>query len=240
MDILALDTSQAACSAALWRERAGERRVISRYEERSIGHAEALMPLVRDLLAEAGLAVADLDALAVTVGPGTFSGVRIALSAARGMALVAGLPVIGVTSLEAVAAGLDGAHEPEDAVRVACFDARRGEVYVQAFTLGLAPLTAPSLLKLADAAASLPGSELVLVGTGAGLLFETLKSHSPPGIETVRLGVAPPFPHAEKIAEIAARRMAEPGFKADTAPMPGPLYIRAPDAKLPTSRAPLS
>lgn len=218
-----MDTAQAACSAALLTDTDGRRRLWRRYEERDVGHAEALMPLVDEVLAEAGLGIGDLDALAVTVGPGTFSGVRIALSAARGMALGLDVPVVSVTTLEAIAAAVA---ESERAIRVACFDARRGEVYVQAFDAGLTPLAAPALRPLAEAAAALPGGELVLVGTGARLLNEALEARGRVGV----LSAAPPYPDAAHVAEIALPRV-----RTAPTPPPEPLYIRAPHADLPPS-----
>lgn len=92
------------------------------------GQAERLMPLISDLLAEAGVVLADLSAIAVGTGPGNFTGVRIAVAAARGLALGLGVPAIGVTRLEALAYGLP---RPVTVIE----DARRGEVYVQRFEI---------------------------------------------------------------------------------------------------------
>lgn len=120
--ILAFDTSAAHCAAALL---LGD-RVWLKTEAMEKGQAERLMPLISDLLAEAGVALADVTAIAVGTGPGNFTGVRIAVAAARGLALGLGVPAIGVTRLEALAYGLP---RPVTVVE----DARRGEVYVQRF-----------------------------------------------------------------------------------------------------------
>lgn len=120
--ILAFDTSAAHCAAALL---LGD-RVWLKTEAMEKGQAERLMPLISDLLAEAGVALADVTAIAVGTGPGNFTGVRIAVAAARGLALGLGVPAIGVTRLEALAYGLT---RPVTVVE----DARRGEVYVQRF-----------------------------------------------------------------------------------------------------------
>ncbi len=120
--ILAFDTSAAHCAAALL---LGD-RVIVRDEPMQKGQAERLMPLLTELLAECGVAWADLTALAVGTGPGNFTGVRIAVAAARGLALGLGIPAIGVTRLEALAHGLP---RPISVIE----DARRDEVYVQGF-----------------------------------------------------------------------------------------------------------
>lgn len=121
--ILAFDTSAAHCAAALL---SGGRVVAEAYEPMEKGQAERLLPLCQEVMARAGLALADLDAVAVGTGPGNFTGVRIAVAAARGLALSLGVPAIGVTRLEALAEGLA---RPVTVIE----DARRGEVYVQEF-----------------------------------------------------------------------------------------------------------
>ena len=120
--ILAFDTSAAHCAAALLLDG----RVILRLEEMQKGQAERLFPMLEELLAEGCVAWRDLTALAVGTGPGNFTGVRIAVAAARGLALALGIPAIGVTRLEALA---HGTARPVSVVE----DARRGEVYVQSF-----------------------------------------------------------------------------------------------------------
>jgi len=121
--ILAFDTSAAHCAAALLR---GDAIVAQAVEEMGKGQAERLMPLLEEILAAQGATWRDLSAIAVGVGPGNFTGVRIAVSAARGLALSLGIPAIGVSTLEALA---EGAPPP---VRVV-LDARRDEVYAQDF-----------------------------------------------------------------------------------------------------------
>lgn len=123
LPILAFDTSAAHCAAALLLPGG----VIQRVEPMEKGQAERLVPLLEELLAEAGIGWADLRALAVGTGPGNFTGVRISVAAARGLALGLGIPAVGVTRLEALAYGLP---RPIRVIE----DARRGEVYVQDFT----------------------------------------------------------------------------------------------------------
>ncbi|MDM7933343.1 tRNA (adenosine(37)-N6)-threonylcarbamoyltransferase complex dimerization subunit type 1 TsaB [Tabrizicola sp.] len=146
LPLLAFDTSAAHCAAALLLPD----RVILRHEAMDKGQAERLMPLLEDVLAEGGIGWADLKALAVGTGPGNFTGVRIAVAAARGLALGLGLPAVGVTRLEALAHGLP---RPVTVVE----DARRGEAYVQAFTD-----------KGAGPARLLPLAEVALVGQVTG------------------------------------------------------------------------
>lgn len=121
--VLAFDTSAAHCAAALLLPGG---RVLARLEPMEKGQAERLMPLLEGLLADAGLGWADVTRLAVGTGPGNFTGVRIAVAAARGLALGLGIPALGVTRLEALAFGLP---RPITVIE----DARRGEVYVQGF-----------------------------------------------------------------------------------------------------------
>lgn len=160
--LLAFDTSAAHCAAAVL---CGDRIAASRHEPMEKGQAERLLPMLEALLAEAGLAWPDLTALAVGTGPGNFTGVRIAVAAARGLALSLGIPAIGVTRLEALAHGLP---RPLWVVE----DAKRGEVYAQRFdsTDGAARLTRLDTLALdapaagsalPDALASLPIAEAI-------------------------------------------------------------------------------
>ena len=121
--LLAFDTSAAHCAAAVLCD---DRIVASRFDAMEKGQAEHLLPMLENLLAEAGLAWRDLTALAVGTGPGNFTGVRISVAAARGLSLSLGIPAIGVTRLEALAHGLA---RPLWVVE----DARRDEVYAQRF-----------------------------------------------------------------------------------------------------------
>jgi tRNA threonylcarbamoyladenosine biosynthesis protein TsaB len=100
MNLLAFDSAQAACSAAVRRDSTLAARRFARMER---GHAEALMPMIVAVLADAGIGFPALDAVAVTVGPGSYTGIRVGLAAAKGIALARGIPLIGVTTLEAVA-----------------------------------------------------------------------------------------------------------------------------------------
>ncbi len=209
----------------------GEGVLAHRFELRTRGHAEGLMPMLEAVMAEARLGFADLDALAVTIGPGTFTGLRVGLAAARGLALARALPLVGVTTLEAVAAPVTAAGE---AIAVA-FDARRGEIYLQIFDATHAALTAPMIVALAEARAYLPAGAVVGVGSGATLLADVLAPH---GVK-VRLSAAPAQPDAIAIARIATARLAMEG--ADRFRVaPAPLYLRAPDAKLPGGLDPVA
>lgn len=201
MRILAIDTALAACSVAVWRDGetlAREVRPMAR------GQAEALIPMTQAAMAVASLEFADLDRIAVTVGPGSFTGIRVGLAAARGLALAIGKPVIGVTTLEVLAAMC-----PDRPV-LAAIDARRGQVYAQRFAPGAE--TAPAVLSLADASALAVGRGTG-VGDGAPLLALP---------EDWRV-VVESLPDPAVLAALAALRPV-------TERPPAPLYLRAPDA----------
>lgn len=206
--ILALDTCLTACSAAILD---GGTVLAARSEAMPRGHQERLAPLVRELAGEAGVAFPDLTRIGVTVGPGSFTGLRVGVAFAKGMGAALGVPVIGVGTLEAMAHGRDG-------FVVAAIDARRGQLYLQLFGDGAA-LTAPDALTAGDAAARIAevyhGGPATLVGTGATLL------------EGVIPGAAvdvPDGPDPIAVARLAAVAPIRPVR---------PLYLRAPDAKLP-------
>lgn len=221
MILLAFDTAQGALSVALH----GDKPMAHRHELRHRGHAEALMPMIAEVLEEAKLGYEDLDALAVTIGPGTFTGLRVGLSAARGIALARSLPIVGVSTLEAIA-------EPviydEGERIVSAFDARRGEIYLQVFATDLKPLSPPLLLPLEEAHLHLPKEKMVGVGTAAALIDDLMRDHH----RAFRLADALPQPDALAIARIGLSRIREQGANAFRE-APAPLYLRAPDAKLP-------
>ena len=132
MNILSFDTTLNRCSVAVL---AAGQVLAHRYQALQRGHAEALMPMISDALLTAGMAFSDLDLISVTTGPGTFTGQRVGLSAARGIAVARGLPVQGVGSLSAIAhaARNDGHDDLQDKDILVVLDARRGQFYVQHF-----------------------------------------------------------------------------------------------------------
>ena len=207
--ILAIDTCLFACSAAVVHDGAV---LAARVEPMSRGHQERLAPLVAQLMGEAGVAFGQLDRIAVTVGPGSFTGLRVGLAFAKGLSAALAIPAVGVGSLEALA-------QPHKGRVFAVLDAKRGQVYLQAFADGAA-VSAPDALPLETAAARV--AELapdVLVGTGAALLAEMR-----PSAQAIVIDHADPA----AIAAIGAARAPTP---------PRPLYLRAPDAKLPGGRS---
>ncbi len=219
--LLAIDTGQAACSVALWRDGT---IVAHRLKAMPKGHAEALVPMIEEVQAETGFTFEGLDAFAVTVGPGTFTGLRVGLATARGLAVAADKPLVGITTLEAIAWPARQ-EASEGAAIAAAFDARRNEVYLQCFTSEGEALTEPALVSLDDVSARVPDQPLLCVGTGADLVRDCLQGHG----HDVDLATASALPDAQAVAEIAARRPADKGR------LPSPLYLRAPDAKLPAN-----
>ncbi len=212
MKILAFDTAAAACSVALWVDGA---LLARRFEPMERGHAEALVPMIEGVMAEARVPFRALDGLAVTVGPGTFTGLRVGLACARGLALALGRPIAPVGTLEALAE----ASAPEERAGrsvVAALDARRGAVYWQVFGADLAPSGPPRI----GPALSLrsPGGPLLLVGSGAGLVRGALAAQE----RNIVLSSASDQPDAARVAALAARRFssARPGQEI------APLYLR--------------
>lgn len=216
MKILAFDTAARACSVALLD---GDRVLAARLREMARGQAEVLIGLVEDVLATARVGFDDIDRLATTLGPGSFTGLRVGLAAARGMALAGKLPIVGVTTFEAVASGVAPDERKGRRVLVA-LDTKRGDCYAQLFDDGLQPLAPGAALSPAAIAEMADGGPLFVAGDGAPLLRDAFGA-----MADVRWAQAPGYPDAVVIARLAAGR----------APMidPQPLYLRPPEARLP-------
>jgi tRNA threonylcarbamoyladenosine biosynthesis protein TsaB len=213
LKILAVDTALGACSAAVLD---GEKILAHQFVEMARGHAEALAPMVQDVMAEAGIGFFELDRLAVTTGPGTFTGQRVGLAFMRALRVALKKPLNGITTLEAMAAATA-------APRVAVLhDAKRDEAYLLLWENG-ATILEPAVMPFAQALERTRGFGVcVLAGTGAPAAISVL------GAEYSSSAVRQP--DALWVARLALQRPA-----ADTAP--APLYLRAPDAKLPASSA---
>jgi len=224
MIVLGLDTATSGCSAAVWDE---GRVTARRAEPMARGQAEALVPMAEAALAEAGIGFDRLDRVAVTVGPGAFTGLRIALAAARGFALAAGLPVVGITTFDAVAHGLPR-EEREGRTVLVAVDSRRAEPFLQLFGPDLQPVGEPAMFEPAAVpgwlAGLLPAGPLLIAGDGAGLLAPVLEGRP----DTV-FADGPGTPDAAVVAALGAER--EVGLPAQ------PFYLRPPDVTLPKARA---
>lgn len=219
MNLLAIECATNACSAALWLDDApGPHRHVPMRR----GHGEALMPMVAEIMGEAGLGFADLQAIAVTTGPGAFTGIRIGLSAARGFALATGLPVVGVTTLEAIAAAQDSTNHP----LLVALDSKRDDIYVQLFASDGEPLSKPLSRMPDEIAAILPTAQTVaLAGDRADMVLQVLADRDLPLLRSR----GPDLPDAAVVAQVAARRFAIEPLTAG-APPPTALYLRPPDA----------
>jgi tRNA threonylcarbamoyladenosine biosynthesis protein TsaB len=221
MRILALDTSMEACSVALY-DAAGGNLLSEVHAVPGRGHAELLFAQIEAVTSECGFALDAVDRFAVTVGPGSFTGVRVGLAAARGLALAARRPLIGIGTLEAMAAEIKT--EEIEALIVAV-DARRGELYVEAFTAqrSLCGPFVAAPMAAARRICDLTGCALAIAGSGAEALTVALATFSRNG----RIVAAEPWPRARVVARLSAGRTPQAGGR------PGPVYLRAPDAKPP-------
>lgn len=209
--ILAFDTAAAHCAAAVL---SGDAVIAERLEAMDKGQAERLLPLLMELLAEVGAGWRDLAAIGVGTGPGNFTGIRISVAAARGLALGLGKPAIGVSAFAALSLGL-----PQPVLT--SVDARRGMVYLQA------PGAVPQMMALDTIPASLPehlrDSGIAVVGHAAVALARWTG------------GVAC-TPRHSVAAAIALQALA---LHASPQPRPAPLYLRSADATAPTDPPPV-
>src|SRR6202142_1208699 len=205
MRVLAIDTALEACSAAVLDTELG---TIVAHESLPMlrGHAEALLPLIARVMDRAGLEFAALDRIAVTTGPGSFTGLRVGIAAARGIALAAGKPAVGLSTLAAYAAPLVAADDTLPVV--VAIDARHDHGYLQVFGPGGRTMVAPRIVSLSEALRIASNGTPRLGGVGGAR--PPVDARRAPDIDWVaRLGSAAPTPDAS----------------------PKPLYLRAPDAQ---------
>jgi tRNA threonylcarbamoyladenosine biosynthesis protein TsaB len=217
MRVLAIDCALDACAAAVFESRTGaiiasQTRIMVR------GHAEALMPLIARVMDEAEVEFNELDRIAVTIGPGSFTGLRVGISAARGIALAAAKPAIGLTTL----AGLAAPHIAEDDTIpvVAAIDARHDHVYMQVFGPGGRTLLAPRIAPLREAVRAATSGPARIVGSAAALVARSWPMGEPPPA-LVDQRAAPDIAWIARLGAAAA----------DAEGPPKPLYLRPPDAQ---------
>ena len=230
MKVLVIDTTLGACTVGVFED---DRPLAVRSEAMIKGHSERIGGFVRDVVAEAGEALGGfeaLDRIGVTVGPGSFTGLRVGLAFAQGLGAALGIPVAGISTLAALATtrGAD-----DEVVVASLIDARRGQVYLQTFLRG-APLTGPEAVGVTDLADRQSKADYLwrLAGSGAPLFIEAMRERlqEHPALPGATLGAGDGLivnPTAEALAALT--------LAADPADHPpSPLYLRAPDATPPT------
>jgi len=217
MLILAIDTALDACSAAVLDTETADLLA----QEQSFmkrGHAEALMPMIARVMQSANLAFTALDRIAVTAGPGSFTGLRVGISAARGLALAAKRPAVGLTTLSAYAAAIVG--QSRTAPVISAIDARHDHVYFQIVAGDGSQLVRPKVASIDEAIAASQFGAPHLVGNAAGILADRWPKDGPQPVAVD----AQAAPDIGWVAWLGAA--ADP----DTNPA-RPFYLKAPDAK---------
>ncbi len=217
MRVLAIDTALAACSAAVLDTEYGG-IVASESLPMTRGHAEALMPLLARLMDEAGMAFLDIDRVVVTTGPGSFTGLRVGIAAARGIALAADKPAVGLSTLSAYA----GPHMVADErfPVIAAIDARHEHVYLQVFGPGGRTLTAPRLATLGEAVRAASAAPACIVGSAA-LAVAAALSPADAAPASVDARAAPDIAWVARMGAVLPEGQSPPK----------PQYLRAPDAQ---------
>jgi tRNA threonylcarbamoyl adenosine modification protein YeaZ len=214
MRLLAIDTALEACSVGV--SIADGRAPLTASENIGRGHAERLPGMIRAVLAEAGLKAADLDRIAVTIGPGSFTGVRVGIAAARGLALVTACPAVGIGTLAVLAErarSLAG-----DRAILAVLDAPRGELYAQSFDRHGAPFGPPEVAA-AELVAERVDEKTLIAGAGADQVLAELGT-----FDEARVVHRDPAPDIGALLRLGRHAPA-------AAASPRPLYLRPPDAK---------
>jgi tRNA threonylcarbamoyladenosine biosynthesis protein TsaB len=215
--ILAIDTALEACAACVLDE-AHESRLSAEAIPMERGHAEALVPLIDRVVGTVEGGFPSLDRVAVTIGPGSFTGLRVGIAAARAIGLAARIPVVGVTTLSALLAVLMAADTRR--LMAAAINARHGAVFFQAVARGGVTVAGPALLTGREAVRATGAGPVALIGSGAPLVAAEARVL---GLDAVVVDT----PAAPDIALVARL-----GLSADPAgALPKPLYLRAPDAK---------
>ncbi|MBC6438547.1 MAG: tRNA (adenosine(37)-N6)-threonylcarbamoyltransferase complex dimerization subunit type 1 TsaB [Rhodobacteraceae bacterium] len=220
--ILGFDTSSAQCAVALM---CGKRVMAGMYEEMDKGQAERLMPMVKKVMAQGGTPLTNLDAIAVGIGPGNFTGIRISVAAARGLALALGIPAIGVSSFE-VMRGVDSRRAP--ARQMVSLPGPRGGLYIQLFEDGREAAEPAFVQNLSSADWSALGgdSSAEVLGYSAG----KISALRPPSCKSTRHATSdatlPRGGFAVTLARIAADKL----VGRPPLPRPAPLYVRPADA----------
>lgn len=213
-NILSIDTVFGACAVGV----IADDNVASRTIAMQRGQSEQLMPMILDVVAESGITLQNLDLIVVNVGPGSFTGVRIGIATARGIALGLNIPVQGVCAMDALAdmASINGKRRDDKEMRVA-INSQRGDYFIGDYAAGMMPPIDPDGIKIMS---DITGGAVLVVGTE--IIFE-------PGLAELDVGTAVPYPIV--LARLGLRLYAMAGFlshgKAD------PLYLRDAEISIP-------
>lgn len=215
MILLAVDTALDDCAVAIHRDDGSPPTVVGEVIGR--GHAEKLMAMIETATARAGVSLGEIDAFAASIGPGSFTGIRVGVAVVRGFAVATGRPAIGVSSLEAIALRARAGASGRPLMTV--LDARKDEVYAGLFADDGAPIGEAMVISAVEAAARASAAGAVLVGPGSALVAAHMT-------DAVVVSL-PEGRDVEAIATIAAGRLA----RGEIGASPAPLYVRPPDAK---------
>ena len=223
--ILALETSADTCAAALVEDGdvLGVRRTAM-----SRGHAEALVPMVQELARTAGVALTNLDLIGVTRGPGSFTGVRTGIAAARGFAIASGATAIGVSSLQAVARRVVGGSTVRTDPILCVLETRRADYFAQIFDSGGTANGDPEIMTAEDLFLLIGSMQPVLAGNAVDRLLSSYQGD--PGLLRRDPGSGNPDP--VDVAALARTIFEKQGVAQDTL---SPLYLRLPEAKIPVN-----
>ena len=220
--ILALDTATNACSAAIWVD---GQIIASRFEEMPRGHSESLVPMVAEITKEAKCPVKGISLVAVTIGPGAFTGIRIGLATARGFALSSRAPCLGFTTLEVIAANIP----MPTAILLVAIDSKRENIYFQIFEPDCVAYNNPSIATLEQIGEIIKNFvindiPITLAGDAAAKVSEYLaENRIPANISDIT------HPNASVLAKLAASRWSS----SRSIKPPSPMYLQQPDAALP-------
>lgn len=223
--IIGIDSSTGACSIAVCR---GGTMLAHFHEDMTRGQSERLAPMAEAGLAAAGLGFPDLDAIAVTRGPGSFTGLRIGMAFAKGLGQALGIPVFGVTGFDAVARAVFATEAAAGHGVAVILESRRADLFLQIFTTGGAPDGPPVALPPEDIAARLcqaGAAPLLLAGDAADKVLAVLDQESAAMLRSSSITA----PDAREVALIGLEMAAD----GDIPPALQPLYLRAPDVTAP-------
>jgi len=211
MIVLAIDTAGTGCFAAVY-DSTADKVLASAGADIGRGHAEQLLAFIDQALAESGKTLSDIDRIAVTIGPGSFTGIRVGVAAARGFALALGVPSVGVSILAALAKSAAEKHPGRPVL--AAMDAKRDELYCQIFEAAGTLRTEAQIVELGDARHMFAGFDGVICGSATRHLTDA------------------PLPDVAQIDVADIGIVARLGVVADPSlGKPSPLYLRGPDVR---------